>query len=204
MREIVAGRTVQRVVARLQDEIVACAPHHADLDLGEHAVAERHGVSRSTAKQALLELASRRLVVVAPYQGASVRRPTLDEVRELQVVRAALEGAAAETLRRRHGPGPWPRNLARTVGSALEALRDANPTDPLAVDLAHLALHQAVVDLAGNARLSALHRDLEAETRLLHAASPQLRPADMVAVHEEYVAQLLLRGADAVEEHLLV
>lgn len=203
MGDVVAGRTVQRVVAQLREEIVASVPR-GSIDLGEHAVASRLGVSRSTAKEALLQLASERLVVVAPYQGASVRTPTMDDVRELQEVRAALEGAAATALQRAHGPGPWPRDLARPLGEALDAIRAADPADTRQVDRAHLAFHQAVVDTAGNTRLSRLHRSLEAETRLLHAASPEHRPTDMVRVHEEYVAQLLLRGCDAVADHLLI
>ena len=64
--------------------------------LRQEQLAEQYGVSRTPIREALRRLDALGLVVFRPNRGVLVRAPSRDELRQTIVVRAALEGAAAE------------------------------------------------------------------------------------------------------------
>jgi DNA-binding GntR family transcriptional regulator len=64
--------------------------------LRQSALAEVFGVSRTPIREALRKLQPEGLIQVIPNRGALVRGPTPREVREAYLVRAELEGVAAE------------------------------------------------------------------------------------------------------------
>jgi DNA-binding GntR family transcriptional regulator len=64
--------------------------------LRQAALAEAFGVSRTPVREALRKLQPEGLIRVIPNRGALVRGPTPREVREAYLVRAELEGLAAE------------------------------------------------------------------------------------------------------------
>lgn len=61
----------------------------------ETALAEKYNVSRTPVREAIKHLEALGLVTLERYKGAVVADINLDEVREMQVVRANLEGLAA-------------------------------------------------------------------------------------------------------------
>jgi DNA-binding GntR family transcriptional regulator len=61
----------------------------------ERELVEQIGVSRTTVREVLRELAAEGLVTTIPQKGAIVAVPTRDEATELYEVRAVLEGLAA-------------------------------------------------------------------------------------------------------------
>src|SRR5262245_10208805 len=89
---------VGRVAAPLREKVVV-ALRQAIMDfqlkpgqrLVEREIIERLGVSRTTVREALRELASEGLVTVVPQKGAVVSTPTLDAAEDLYEVRASLE-----------------------------------------------------------------------------------------------------------------
>ncbi|NJC23785.1 DNA-binding GntR family transcriptional regulator [Arthrobacter pigmenti] len=87
-----------RIAAPLREQVVATL-RRAILDrafdpgqrLVERELIERLGVSRTTVREAIRELASEGLVTVIPQRGAIVSSPSLAEAIDLYEVRAALE-----------------------------------------------------------------------------------------------------------------
>jgi DNA-binding GntR family transcriptional regulator len=59
-------------------------------------ICEQFGVSRTPVREALRKLQAQKLIVVTPNKGATVRIPSLSELREGWAIRAELEGFAAE------------------------------------------------------------------------------------------------------------
>lgn len=66
--------------------------------LAEQQIADIFKVSRTVVRQALNQLSRDRLVVLEPARGAFVRKPGIDEARQVFAVRAMLEGAMAREL----------------------------------------------------------------------------------------------------------
>ena len=89
---------VGRTAAPLREQVIA-ALRQAILDfklvpgqrLVERELIESLGVSRTTIREALRELASEGLVTVVPQRGAIVSVPSLDDAMDLYEVRASLE-----------------------------------------------------------------------------------------------------------------
>jgi DNA-binding GntR family transcriptional regulator len=98
-----ADAQVSRVAAPLREQVID-ALTRAILDnrltggqrLVERELMESLGVSRTTIREALRELASRGLITVVPQRGAVVSAPTREEARDLYEVRAALESLIVE------------------------------------------------------------------------------------------------------------
>lgn len=63
--------------------------------LTEMALAEKYNVSRTPVREALKHLEALGLVTLERYKGATVADIDLDEIREMHIVRADLEGLAA-------------------------------------------------------------------------------------------------------------
>ena len=87
-----------RVAAPLREQVIAVL-REAILDfrlepgqrLVERELIEQLGVSRTTVREALLELTSEGLVTVVPQRGAIVSVPSLADATDLYEVRASLE-----------------------------------------------------------------------------------------------------------------
>ncbi|ROP44610.1 FCD domain-containing protein [Pseudokineococcus lusitanus] len=147
----------------------------------------------------------------------------------LQDLRRALECEAVEVLVRRH-PDGWPPEVLAPLEACVAELAAAEraagdrPADPAdhaapadradpadrddatawrAVERAHSALHRALVAAAGSPRITAAHEQIadEMDLLLLHARHVY-RPGELAAQHAALLADLPVRGAAAVREHL--
>jgi DNA-binding GntR family transcriptional regulator len=137
--------------------------------LRQETLAEEFGVSRTPVREALRKLEAGGLVHFVPHRGALVRGPTPRQIREAYLVRAELEGLAAELAAR------WIRD------DQLERLQEAQELFRRAVaDLArgrrrrskpsaygdepwfqaNTLFHEAVQEAAGNEQLAAVIRHL--------------------------------------------
>lgn len=101
--------------------------------LVERALCEVTGVSRTSVREALRQLASEGLVVIQPHRGPSVASLNVEDARELYEIREALEGFAArlfverasdETLHRLTAAGEHYLSLLETrdVPAVIDAL----------------------------------------------------------------------------------
>jgi DNA-binding GntR family transcriptional regulator len=140
---------VASLVARLAAEI-AEGRIAAGARLTEAALAARFAVSRGPVREALRHLAAEGLVLHHRHRGAEVRRMSRAEVAALYEVREMMEGLAARLAAARLGD-PAARARLAAAFRALEAAA-AGGADYAA---ANVAFHALVVELAGNAPLSA-------------------------------------------------
>ncbi|WP_448955965.1 GntR family transcriptional regulator [Labrys neptuniae] len=83
-------RTLKRAIL---DQLLA-----AGTKLPEDSIGERLGVSRTIVRQALARLNGEGLIELQPHRGACVAQPSLEEGRDIFVVRRALEALVVEIL----------------------------------------------------------------------------------------------------------
>lgn len=126
----------------------------AGSQLGEEALAERCGVSRTPVREALRRLESDLLVRRTETQRCFVADWSIDDVRDAFTLRAMLEGEAAQ------------RAAERMTDAALDRIRHANqriadaihrPVPDVAAFLdANRDFHAEILDMAGSRRLASL------------------------------------------------
>jgi DNA-binding GntR family transcriptional regulator len=143
-------------------------------------LSQRFGVSRTTVKGALDQLASEGLVDVRPQVGTFVRGLTPEDVREIWDVRAMLEASAARrgvldaTDAQRHELA----SLVDEMAPMVEGQDYAEDSYPRSVAL-NRRLHELVVETAGNSYLTGMYRGLDAYVHIANFSSRRgLRRAD--------------------------
>jgi DNA-binding GntR family transcriptional regulator len=167
-----------RVADRLR-ELVLAGDLLPGQRLSEEAVRAQLGVARSTLREAFQLLLRERLLVHHLSRGVFVRELTRQDVSDLYQVRRVVEcGALAEveTLR--------PDTLRRLSLALADGHEAAARADWQAVAAASIRFHQALVGLAGSARLDALVTQVLGEFRLAYA-----RMDDTEAFHEAFLAR---------------
>ena len=158
---------VDQLASAIQGRIMT-----GDIPLGtwlrQERLAAEFGVSRTPVREALHRLEAARMLELVPNRGALVRGPSAQDIREAYVVRAELEGLAAELAARNISPAQlrelkraedlFRRSVDSHKARAHVALLTAQPEWGTANDL----FHEVVQAAAGNSRLtetiSLLHR----------------------------------------------
>ena len=160
-------------------------------------VAERFGISRTPAKEALLQLSSAGLVDLQPRRGAIVTRLQADVIFGMLEVLVALESEAARLAARR---------MSDAQGTALAAANVAAGEAVARGDAADYArrnaeIHALIYDGAGNAFLKRQIVDIRDRLATYRPVSFE-RPGRMKASHAEHSAMVeaVVRG-DEPEAH---
>lgn len=171
--------------------------------LREEDLATEFAVSRHTVRTALAALAAQRLVDAVPYRGARVAALDDDELEALQGLRTALEAEAVRLLIATHGTR-WPESVTARMRTAVARLAEAEATgDWIATTHAHAAVHTAIVDAAGSARIAEAHAGLESEILLLLThVRPHYPEGALAGEHTAYLDALPREGGEAVRAHL--
>lgn len=155
--------------------------------LGEQALADLFGVSRTLVREALGRLSARGMVQVMPGRGWQVVQPSTAEARDAFAARTAIEIGLVHTL-----PGPLPapalKRLKQHLAQERAALRsgDAGERSYLLGDF-----HVCLAECAGSPVLADILRNLTARTTLiaaLYQSPPDARRS--CADHAEIVAAL--------------
>lgn len=111
----------------------------------ERRIALELGISQAPVREALRELETMELVSSAPNRGVTVRELSLERLRDVYLVRAALERRAAELAARR---------MAGEVGTLerhLAAMTEAAERADLEAQITHaVAFHRTIVHAGGN------------------------------------------------------
>lgn len=157
----------ERVHAQLREEILT-AKRRAGATMRERDVAEELGVSRVPVRAALPRLAASGLVVVSPRRPAVITAVSTLDVTQLFDLRTAFEPGIARLAARAIAGG--------ADGSALsEALADAEghlaAGDGDAFQAANARLHDAIVELTGNALAPVMHAFLDDRVERLNRVS---------------------------------
>ena len=166
--------------------------------LVERELIERIGVSRTTIREALRQLAAEGLVRTIPQKGAIVAIPSPKEAAEVYEVRALLEGAASRE---------FAQNASEAQVAALrEAFGDVDRAgaddDAAALLRAKNRFYDVLFEGADNATIRSILQGLQARVAVLRATSLTApgRPRQSVIEIRAIVDAVERRDGDAAAE----
>jgi len=188
---------------RVYDELRArllTRRHAPGAKLSLHALASELGVSRTPVHHALTRLVSEGLLSVKPRRGYYVTPVTAQALGEGYEVRLALELLAAERTVGRLETSP-----IQAFASLLEAAAAAISHEQW--DSANAAFHEFQIDLAGNALLSSVYRELSVNLLMQVIRGGHVEGhADLVTEHRRIVDGFESGDLDdtrrAIREHI--
>ena len=193
-RATAAGRLAHDVAWRIVRGEIAAGEMLTEVQLSTEA-----GISRTPAREALLQLERWGLVRLLPKKGAAVQALTPQSVADLTALRGLLESTALATVAARpDAVGP----LVATLTANLEQQRAALDAGDLAAFSAlDVRFHRDVIATCGNAAFDEVVRTFAPRlARLIHAATGGSVDAArrLLDGHAEICAQLAAgRAADA-------
>ncbi len=123
----------------------------------ESSLSESLRVSRTVIREVIKQLELEGLVKITPYKGTEVSRFSLQDIEELYVIQAALEGLAGGLAAQR-----MKKEDLEELRSVHERLKKSVRKDPGEWQRLNIAFHQFFIDKCGNRRLHGLiknHRD---------------------------------------------
>ena len=163
----VAAPLRQQVLERLRHAILTFQLKPGQR-LIERELIDQTGVSRTTIREVLRELAAEGLVTTIPQKGAIVVVPSVEEATEIYEVRAALEGLAA----RRFVEFAEPERLVE-LREALDAFEQVveQRGDIQTMLAAKDRFYETLLAGAGNSAIASILGGLQARVRVLRAAS---------------------------------
>ena len=125
--------------------------------LVESSLSERLQVSRTVIREVIKQLELEGLVRITPYKGTEVSRLSLQDIEELYVIQAALEGLAGSLAAQK-----MKKEDIHGLRSIHGRLKKSVRKDPGKWQKSNIAFHQFFIDKCGNRRLHGLiknHRD---------------------------------------------
>jgi DNA-binding GntR family transcriptional regulator len=155
--------------------------------LGEQALADLFGVSRTLVREAMARLSARGMVEVNARRGWFVVQPSIEEAREAFGARLALETGLLHGL-----AGPLPKD-------AIHRLKDHVAREQAAIRAADAGerswllgdFHVCLAECAGNSLLADILKDLTARTTLIATLYQSTHAAgESCAEHAQIVAAL--------------
>ncbi|HET7137935.1 MAG TPA: GntR family transcriptional regulator [Gaiellaceae bacterium] len=193
--ERVAAPLREQVLDVLRKEIVEMRLRPGQR-LVERELIERIGVSRTTIREALRELAAEGLVTTIPQKGAIVAVPSWREAEEVYEVRALLEGAAAREFAERASDAQ-----VAALRGALVAVADSEH-DTTALLNAKDAFYRVLFEGSGNMTIRQIIEGLQARVAVLRASSLQApdRPKQSVVEITAIVEAIERRDAEAAAD----
>jgi DNA-binding GntR family transcriptional regulator len=170
--------------------------------LPEDAIGESFGASRTIAREALGRLAVEGLVELKPNRGAFVANPTLEEGREVFVVRRGLERIVATSLAGRLSA----QDVARLTALVEEEKRAAGRDEVLAIRLAG-EFHLLLAQLTRNQLLIRYVTEIVSRCSLIMAMYGRPHSNECaISEHADLIQALASgdahRAADLMDQHL--
>jgi DNA-binding GntR family transcriptional regulator len=160
----------------------------------ERELVEMTGVSRTSIREALRELAAEGLVTTIPNKGTIVAQVTAEEARQLYQVRSALEALAGRLFVENATPAQ-----RRTLASAFRAVERAAGKGAPAWLAAKDKFYDVLFEGGGNEALRSIACTLHARISLLRSLSLTRpgRAGESMAELAEIVAAVQANDADA-------
>ena len=180
--------------------------------LGEEALGEIFGVSRTKIRQALFQLASDKLVTLIPGRGAFVTQPSVKEAREVFEARRMVEAAVLAAFLERAST----RDIAALKSHMTEQHRASETGSTQARNHLLGDFHTVIARLAGNQVMAEIVEELVARTSLITLLYQNTRGATeslgehrslMAAIEKRDVKQalkLMLEHLNDVEQGLVL
>ncbi|HEU4671799.1 MAG TPA: GntR family transcriptional regulator [Candidatus Limnocylindrales bacterium] len=196
-RSVLADQVKERLLAA-----ILRGEYGPDSRIVETQVARELGTSQAPVREALRGLEALGVVVIAPFRGARVRRPSRSEILEAYAVRSALETLAASLA----VPRLAPANVEELAGHLAAMRAAAEADDGGALAEADARFHGAIVELADNATLLRVWRSLEPLSRTyLTLVVPGADARWAAELHASILAAVERRDAtglaDALRDH---
>lgn len=173
--------------------------------LSEYQLAKALAVSRTPVREALGRLQAAGLVRNVPQRGMFVRELGAEDVIEILEIREQLECLAVHRVATRGVPDATLARWDETTGDAARLIAEGALPDALALGC---QLHDEIVSLAGNGRLTDILGQLGEQIRLLGLVGIRVpgRPEESVRDHRQLLALLRERDVDGavatMREHL--
>lgn len=175
---------------RIRDQILRGGYRQGE-HLVESKIAQELNVSRGPVREAFKLLRAEGLLQEEPRKGSFVVRLSLEDVREIYGLRAAIEGRAARVVASQ-GDGEaigHLRGLLKRIEAAVQK------DDPPAVFAADLAFHEQLVRAAGNARLDEVFSRYVPTLRALLRLDEHLyRSLDDIALEHRPLLEAIEKG----------
>ena len=164
--------------------------------LVERELIEQTGVSRTTIREVLRQLAAEGLVTTIPHKGTVVASPSVERAAELYEVRAVLEGMAARQFAER-ATDLHLRALRRAL-ERIEKRAGSGQANSQAMLEAKKEFYDALFEGAANGTIQSIVESLQARVTVLRAASLSQpgRAAQTVEEVREIVEALEARDGD--------
>jgi DNA-binding GntR family transcriptional regulator len=203
----VGTSVAQLCYVALRQAILAMDVYDADADLrlDEKRLAAELGVSRTPVREALARLEADGLVEVLPRRGVRVVRKNKDEIVEMIIAWAALEGMAARLSCERASDDEL-QSLRRLM-SSFEPSGVRSHLDEYSA--ANLQFHSRIIELGHSQVIADLADGLLVHVRAIrrHTIGDADRPERSMVDHLHIIEALEARGADLAErlvrEHAL-
>lgn len=194
--------SVGRVAAPLREQVLEAlreAILRFELQPGQRLVEreliESTGVSRTTIREVLRELAAEGLVTVVPQKGAVVHSPSPEEAADLYAVRAALEGLAVRRFIERASQEAVEK-LRATVAELERVASAGSGMRELLAAKDHF--YDVLLEGADSPTVREILGGVQARVRLLRATSMAQpgRPRHMLEEIRELLDAIAARDAD--------
>jgi DNA-binding GntR family transcriptional regulator len=200
----VAAPLREQVLELLRNDIVEqrLRPGHR---LIERELIEQIGVSRTTVREVLRQLAAEGLVTTIPQKGAVVATPTREEAQDLYEVRAVLEALAARRFAQRASADQL--SALRRAFTAFEELTNEGAGIPELLRAKNV-FYDVLLEGSRNAPIHSILSGLRARIAMLRTTSlsEEGRPAQALAEIRELVEAIEAadpeRAAAAAAHHV--
>jgi DNA-binding GntR family transcriptional regulator len=163
----VAAPVREQVLEQLREAIIEMRLQ-PEQRLVERELIEQTGVSRTTIREVLRQLASEGLVTTIPNKGVVVAAPSLERAAELYEVRAVLEGMAAREFAERASDDQL-RKLRETLDQIQASVDDGSPGP--AIIAAKKRFYDVLFEGAANQTIQEIVQGLQARVTVLRRAS---------------------------------
>jgi DNA-binding GntR family transcriptional regulator len=167
----------------------------------ERELIEQTGVSRTTIREVLRQLAAEGLVTTIPQKGAIVVVPSPAEAADLYEVRIVLEAAAVRRFLEQASPGQV--RALRAAADRAQRTAAREPDDVRALLRETDALYATLLEGAGNAAITEILTGVQARLRVMRASSLAVpgRAADSAAELARLVTAIERGDAVAAVAH---
>jgi DNA-binding GntR family transcriptional regulator len=167
----------------------------------EQELAEMLGMSRTPVREALIRLQDERLVEVKPRRGARILGVSADELYDIYEITSDLEASALRRLARTGLKPPALQRVEQALAGMEQATAAKNLNDWLKWD--H-QFHEALVDAAGNQRLTEIFRGLMAQVYAARHSTLAARSIPTVSNDEHAAIFAAVRSGDGELAHKLM
>ena len=183
------------VVGRVRDMIIE-GQLQAGTRIHEGRLCEQLGVSRTPLREALKVLATEGLVDLSPNRGAIVREVTPRDMRDMLRVLGQLEALAGELA----CANASDQDIADIHDMHKRMMAHYTARNRMEYFKLNQAIHSAVVRLADNPTLQAMHENLQARIKRIRyiGNDRDTQWHDAVDDHEKMIAALLKRDGPAL------